>query len=170
MTLTCRIALIVSVMAMSIAIDLSTKVAVRAGAEALPRYYLGGLVRISYWENAGTFMGLGDHWSKPVRFWAFSALVGAMAVAIIGLILVKPTLAPATVIAGSLIAGGSLSNVIDRLMHQEQVLDFISIVVMPMHLVIFNVADVAIASGIMIFGVSAFRRKLRRRTRIDVRT
>jgi signal peptidase II len=69
-----------------------------------------------------------------------------------------PGLKATQVIAGSLIAGGALSNVIDRLLHEGRVLDFINIAIAPLNVMIFNFADVAIALGTIMFTIASIRR------------
>jgi signal peptidase II len=140
-------------------IDLGTKTIVRetlAGASA--RYYAGGVLRLKPWENAGTLMSIGDGLPEPARFWSFTVLVSGLAASLIAFMLVKPGLKPAQAVAGSLIAGGTLSNVIDRLLHEGRVLDFINIVITPLHLMIFNLADAAIGLGAVILLFLVLRR------------
>lgn len=132
----------------TIGIDLATKAIIRETlGGSLPQYYLDGMLRLSHWENAGTFMSLGDQLPGTTRFWIFTAGIGAFAIGLIVWLCIKPSLRPVDVIAGSLIGGGTLSNVIDRLLNDGRVLDFINIVMTPLHLMIFNLADVAIALG-----------------------
>ncbi len=73
-------------------------------------------------------------------------------------VLIKSALGATQIAAISLIAGGTLSNVIDRLLHDGRVLDFINIVIAPLHLMIFNLADAAIAAGGVILAISTIRR------------
>jgi len=56
-----------------------------------------------------------------------------------------------------LIAGGALSNVIDRLSHDGHVLDFIHVMIAPLDLMIFNFADFTIGLGAIILTTSKLR-------------
>ncbi len=84
------------------------------------------------------------------------------AAAVIAFIVLRAGLTPTGVAAGSLIAGGTLSNVIDRLLHEGRALDFINIVMTPLHLMIFNLADVSIALGMIMLLYLALRRTVAR--------
>jgi signal peptidase II len=141
-----------------VAVDLGTKEVVRSTlAASSPQYYIGGLLRLSHWENAGTFMSLGNDLPEPVRLWMFTIAAGVFAAGLIIFISIgRLRLAPT--IAGSLIVGGTMSNIIDRLLHDGRVLDFINIVITPLHLMIFNLADVAIGCGVLMLAALAARR------------
>jgi signal peptidase II len=157
-----RIALVVSILCLCIGLDQSTKTSIRETLTgSTPQYYLADVLRLSHWENAGTFMSIGDRLPEPVRLLAFTISVSGFAVGLIVFMLVRPGLRQAQIIAGSLIAGGSLSNVIDRLLHEGRVLDFINIVITPLHLMIFNLADVAIALGAAILLLLTVRQRVR---------
>ncbi|HEX2238425.1 MAG TPA: signal peptidase II [Gammaproteobacteria bacterium] len=154
--------LVTLVLCLCIGADLSTKALVRETmAGSPPRYYISGLLRLSHWENAGTLMSVGDDLSEAARFWGFTVLMGALAVGLIMFIIIRCDLKTWYVIAGSLIAGGTLSNVIDRLWHAGRVLDFINIVITPLDIMILNLADAEIAFGAAILLLLAARRLVR---------
>ncbi len=154
--------LVTLVLCLCIGADLSTKALVRETmAGSPPRYYLGDLLRLSHWENAGTLMSVGDDLSEAARFWGFTVLMGALAVGLIMFIIIRCDLKTWYVIAGSLIAGGTLSNVIDRLWHAGRVLDFINIVITPLDIMILNLADAEIAFGAAILLLLTARRLVR---------
>ena len=147
---------------LTVGLDVSTKAMIRQMPTAsLPQYHFYGLLRLTHWENAGTLMSLGDGLSESARFWAFTILVGGAAMSLIGFTITRP-MRPARVVALALIAGGTLSNVIDRLSHDGCVLDFIHVMIAPLDLMIFNFADVAIALGASILAVSTLRALTRR--------
>jgi len=154
-----RAALTFCIVCLCIAADLGSKAVVRATlADAPAQYYLHGWLRLSYWENAGTVMSLGDELPRALRYQAFTVGAAMFAAALIAFIVLSARLTPTGVTAGSLIAGGSLSNVIDRLLHEGRALDFINIVMTPLHLMIFNLADVALALGMVMLLYLALRR------------
>ncbi len=153
--------LVAVMICLCIAADLGAKVIVRKNlAGSTPQYFYNDLLRLSHWENAGTFMSLGDDLPEALRFWAFTVVVALFVAGLIVFILVRPGLKPMQVIAGSLIAGGSLSNIIDRLLHDGRVLDFINIGITPLHLMIFNLADAAIACGAAMLLYSLLSRRI----------
>lgn len=142
---------------LAVGLDVSTKAVIRQmPAASLPQYHFYDLLRLTRWENAGTLMSLGDGLSGSVRFWAFTILAGGAGMGLIGFTIIRP-MRPARVVALALIAGGTLSNVIDRLSHDGRVLDFIHVMIAPLDFMIFNFADVAIALGAIILTISTLR-------------
>ena len=61
--------------------------------------------------------------------------------------------------SSALIIGGGLGNLIDRILNQGAVIDFMNIGIGPIRTGVFNVADLAILAGIFIF--AAFYAKKR---------
>jgi signal peptidase II len=106
-----------------------------------------------YAENAGTMLGIGSGLPERIRFVFFVLVVGMMIVAAIAFTLVKP-LHNMTVIAISLIVGGGIGNLIDRLIRDGLVIDFMVIKIGSLESGIFNVADVAIILGLCILCLS----------------
>ncbi len=101
---------------------------------------IDGVLNISYVHNRGAAFGIMQGMS-----WVFVALA---AVVVVGAVYYHSKYRPERWIqyALALIVGGSLGNVIDRLLYQS-VVDFISVGWFP----IFNVADIAIVSGGILF-------------------
>jgi signal peptidase II len=81
---------------------------------------------------------------------------------ILGYLLFAPALPHATTVALSLIAGGGLSNLIDRIAHGGYVIDFLNIGLGGLRTGIFNIADVAIMVG----AISLIVRSLRHERRV----
>ena len=118
------------------------------------RSLLGGVVQLEYAENPGAFLGLGAGWPASVRLTVFAAAT------VLGLLLIarlsqRLRRGPALIGLG-LIAGGSLSNLADRLANGS-VVDFLYVAVGPIHTGVFNVADAAILAGAIL--VVAFGRR-----------
>jgi signal peptidase II len=132
---------------------LTKRLATDALAGTPGRSFLGGAVQLEYAENPGAFLGLGAGWTAGVRLAVFAGAT------VLGLVLIA-TLArhlrrePAQVGLG-LIAGGSLSNLADRLA-TGAVVDFLYVGVGPVHTGVFNIADAAILAGAIL--VVAFGR------------
>ena len=57
------------------------------------------------------------------------------------------------VASSALIIGGGLGNLIDRILNQGAVIDFMNMGIGPIRTGVFNVADLAILAGIFIFVV-----------------
>ncbi len=113
---------------------------------------LGGTVRLDYAENPGAFLGLGANWPAHIRLTIFGAatVVGMLIMARLARQLRH---VPPALFGLALIAGGSLSNLADRLTYGS-VVDFMYIGIGPLHTGIFNVADVAIMVGAALLVVS----------------
>jgi signal peptidase II len=117
------------------------------------RSFLGGTVQLEYAENPGAFLGLGAGWPASVRLSVFAAAT-ALGLLLIARLARRLRRGPALVGLG-LIAGGSLSNLADRLA-DGAVVDFLYVGVGPLHTGVFNVADAAIVAGAIL--VVAFGR------------
>ena len=117
-----------------------------------------GLVRLEYTENPGAFLSLGAKLSDDARFWIFTVMVAAL---LIGLLVFAFRMSPHTpfliILAIALIVGGGLSNLIDRLMNDGRVVDFMQLGIGPFRTGVFNVADVAIMGGLAVMLVVVFR-------------
>lgn len=127
-------------------LDQATKAWVRAalpyGATWVPWEHWFPWLRIVHWGNTGVAFGLfpqGGRWF---------ALLAAVILSV--LLFSLPRLAqegPLAVIAGGLIAGGAVGNLVDRLLHHGRVTDFIAVGTFP----VFNLADAAISAGAVLY-------------------
>jgi signal peptidase II len=113
-------------------------------AGAPGRSFLGGAVQLEYAENPGAFLGMGAGWPASVRVTVFAAAT-ALGLLLIARLAQRLRRGPALVGLG-LIAGGSLSNLADRLA-DGAVVDFLYVGIGPVHTGVFNVADTAIVAG-----------------------
>jgi signal peptidase II len=117
-----------------------------------------GFFNITYVRNKGAAFGI---LSGLPEFWRSAFFIGVtiVAVAAIGVLILKTT-DRLPVYAFSLIAGGAVGNLIDRIRFGE-VVDFIQWYVRSHYWPSFNVADSAITIGVvllaveMLFGTSA---------------
>lgn len=135
--------LIVWVVSLSIVVDQSSKALAAVLLEPRETVELVGYaVRFEYLENRGAFLSWGWQLPEEVRFWSFTVVTGLLLFGMLGFVLIKPGLSVLSAAALSAIAGGGLSNTIDRLLHGGAVIDFIGL-----HLLIFNLADVIITLG-----------------------
>lgn len=123
-----------------------------------PMSFFDGLFNFVYAENTGAMLSIGGRLPEGLRFAFFVLFVGLVLVAAIAFVLVKP-LNKSTVVAVSLVVGGGISNVIDRLVHGGSVVDFMLIKIGSLQTGIFNVADMAITLGTCVLCLSAFASK-----------
>lgn len=113
--------------------------------------YLNNVVRFDYVENSGAFLSLGSTLPAHWRTTLFVLLAGAGIAAGLWYALRGSRLGLSEVIALSLICGGGIGNLLDRVFRDGQVRDFVSIGIGPLRTGIFNVADVALMAGFLMF-------------------
>ncbi|MBC7234870.1 MAG: signal peptidase II [Chloroflexi bacterium] len=132
-----------------VVLDQATKALARQHLRGSPPIYvLGGLVELQYGENAGAFLGFGAKLPEEVRFIALVWLMGlALITGLVGLILMRRLPIP-VVVAASLILGGGIGNLIDRIRHGGAVIDFVAIGWGRIGTGVFNLADVAVMAGL----------------------
>lgn len=106
-----------------------------------------GTIRLQYTENKGAFLSLGTSLSEETRFWIFTVSVSLALAAMFFYLVSSRTLTLRPAIAISLILGGGTSNLIDRLVYEGAVIDYLNIGIGSLRTGIFNVADVAIIVG-----------------------
>ena len=99
-----------------------------------------------YAENTGTMFGVGSKLPENIRHLLFVGFVGIVLLGAIAFVLAK-SLRITTVLAVSLVVGGGIGNLIDRVIHNGSVIDFMLIKIGPIESGIFNIADIAITFG-----------------------
>jgi signal peptidase II len=110
--------------------------------------YLWDSVRLEYAENAGAFLSLGAELPEGFRTALFSFGTAVIVAACIVAIARHPSLTP-WVLGLTLVAAGGLSNLADRVA-RGSVIDFLNVGIGSLRTGIFNVADMAILSGISV--------------------
>jgi signal peptidase II len=107
-------------------------------------------LRLQLTENPGSFLSLGASLPEQMRF---SLFTGAVAIILIGLVcaaLFARRLNTARFVALALVAGGGISNLIDRLLYDGRVTDFLNVGIGALRTGIFNLADMAILAGALL--------------------
>lgn len=112
--------------------------------------FIGDTFRLVYSENTGAFLGLGSSLPANVRTFMFSGLVAIFLLAFLVYIIRSSSVSKADVIASGLIIGGGFSNLIDRLVNNGAVMDFMNLGIGSLRTGIFNVADMAIMLGALL--------------------
>lgn len=147
---------VVPLLLLTVACDQTSK---RLAAELLeglgPHPLMGGSVELLYAENPGAFLGLGARLAETTRFWLFT--VGVAGLLLLFLYKLHYASTRMELIGWSLIVGGGLGNLIDRLMHDGRVIDFLRVGFGDVRTGIFNLADAAIVVGLVALLVSALR-------------
>ena len=112
---------------------------------------LGGLVQLELVANPGAFLSLGAELPETLRHGVLIGFVPLMLVCAGWLLFRSPSVSRAQALAFGLIGGGGLANWLDRVRGDGSVTDFVSLGLGPLRTGIFNVADVAIVAGLLLF-------------------
>jgi len=118
-----------------------------------PEYsYFHDSFRLLYVENTGAAMSLGDKLSGSVGLWVLGIIPLAF---LIGLFIYtvqkSKKLSFGKLLAFSLILAGGIGNIMDRLLYDRHVTDFMNLGIMNLRTGIFNFADVWITAGVIYF-------------------
>lgn len=116
------------------------------------------IVTITYVENTGAFLSIGaglPHTMKVILLSVIPLIVLFFGVAYI---LLKRNLTLMSALALSFAIGGGIGNIYDRLMHGS-VTDFLHINLGFFQTGIFNMADVSIMMGMIIFFIQSYTRQ-----------
>ena len=113
--------------------------------------YLGDMFRLGYAENSGAFLSLGANLPDYVRTLIFTGLAGVFLVFFAVYLLRNQMINRLAMIAGSLIVAGGVGNLIDRVVNNGAVIDFLNVGIGSLRTGIFNVADMSIMAGIFMF-------------------
>jgi signal peptidase II len=130
-------------------LDLWTKRwAIENLADRPPIEIIGEFVRLTYTLNSGVAFGLGAGYRFPYYLFSIAAVL-----VILYLFLSRRVQSGARQVALSLIMGGALGNLVDRL-KTGVVVDFIEIGFHRWHWPVFNVADSAVTIGVVMFALA----------------
>ena len=119
------------------------------GAETLS--FWGDVFRLTYAENSGAFLGMGGTWPEPLRWLAFTGAAIAVVVASLAWVVSQtrePRHQSLAVWAMVLVAAGGAGNLVDRVIRDGRVIDFMNFGLGPVRTGIFNIADVQIMVGL----------------------
>ena len=151
-----RIFLVLLVNAACIVCDQATKlVAQRYLQPGAIFSFAGDVFRLQYAENTGAFLSVGASLPESWRHITFTVLVGIFLAALFLYTIFSSTLAPSQIFCLSLLCGGGLGNLIDRIVYDGRVVDFLNIGIGPLRTGIFNVADLAITAAAILLALAA---------------
>ena len=146
-----KILLIGLIITACIGVDQLTKqLAAQHLSPSLSTPYLKGLVRLEYTENTGIFSSHGVGLSATAKFWLFTVGVTSILLVLLSYLLIGEKVSLSFLMGGSLVIGGGLSNVLDRLINHGAVIDYVFFVFGDWITDIFNLADLAISIGLVI--------------------
>ena len=119
---------------------------------------LGDVFHLQYSENHGAMLGIGSDLPPEIRSWLFIVFAGCALTAILAFVLTNGKLNIGGIFSLSLILGGGLSNLIDRVLRGGVVVDFMVVVLGSVRTAIFNLADLSILAGLLAFLLSSIPR------------
>lgn len=145
-----RLAALAIVMLSCVGCDQAAKALARESLSRIGSISLfGDAVRFQYAENQGAFLSLGSSLPDHLRSLLF---VGGTSLIVAGLLvaMARGRHSPAASLGLALLAGGAVGNLIDRVVYDGTVVDFVSIGLGGFRTGIFNLADVAITAGVLV--------------------
>lgn len=123
-----------------------------------PQSWFHDTVRLEYAENTGAFLSLGDDLSKEFRIVLFQVLPAIWLVVLALYLLFTEAPSRLFTVAWCLVLSGGVGNIVDRVLHDGRVVDFMNLGIGSLRTGIFNVADVCITIGVSLLIVHAFQR------------
>ncbi len=120
-------------------------------ANSEPLILLHNIIRLQYMENPDAFLSLGAGSPENVRFWIFTLLAGFFLAGMIIYLLVSPINSKIKTVSLSLVVGGGIGNLIDRVFNGGRVIDFMNVGIGSLRTGVFNVADVLLSIGVIWF-------------------
>ena len=109
---------------------------------------LGDTIRLQLVNNEGAFLSMGSSLPTEWRFWIFTVSVAIALFILFIYYFFSKSLPLLSSLALSLIISGGLSNLIDRIIYDGVVVDFLNIGIGNFRTGILNMADMAITVGI----------------------
>ncbi len=115
-----------------------------------PASYFHDTFRLEYVENTGAALSLGAGLPQPYNFLLLSLIPLLLLLALFVYTLVKiKEFNLIRLLAFSLIFAGGIGNIIDRILHDRHVTDFMNLGIQNFRTGIFNVADMCITAGVI---------------------
>ena len=141
--------------------------AIHALRDAPPQSWLNDLFRLAYAENSGAFLSLGSQLPVWTRL-AVMIGMNALLLSCLAWVLIRHRdLAWKWKLGWGLVLIGGIGNLIDRLVYQGLVIDFLNIGLGSLRTGIFNLADMYITAGICWLLLIGFREPSEERKSVD---
>lgn len=125
-----------------------------------PYSWFHDTIRLQYAENTGAFLSFGGGFSEGLRVFLFQVFPRVCLLVLAVVLFVQP-MSLDTVVAWSLVLSGGLGNLVDRIINDGRVIDFMNIGIGSLRTGIFNVADVCITVGVVVLVFQALQRPRR---------
>jgi len=156
-----KIALFFLICFFSIGCDRVTKdLAKEHLANTETKSFLNDTVRLMYVENTGAALSLGSELSKTASFWLLSILPLAFLILLVFYSINNAAkLKLSQIIFFAMIFSGGIGNIIDRILYDRHVPDFMNLGINNFRTGIFNFADVFVSIGVLGLMISLFLKK-----------
>jgi len=112
--------------------------------------YLGGNLKLFYTENSGGMLGIGDKLSEDLKYVIFQIFVAVILLILFFYTIKKKGIGKLQTAAFVLILGGGFGNLIDRIINNGKVVDFIVVELFGNNTGVFNIVDFYITLGVAI--------------------
>jgi signal peptidase II len=155
-----RLILISSVLIFCVGCDQATKSIAVSHLPAMKTFsYLGDTLRLQLSYNRGAFLSMGHSLPDFLRHSIFT--VGTCFILLGGLIFALSSKSSTfyMILAISLFIAGGVGNLIDRILRDGTVVDFLNVGIGPLRTGIFNIADVAIMGGAALLFFTTLRKQ-----------
>jgi signal peptidase II len=150
-----KVALFLGIVIGVLVLDISTKLMVQRHLYLYQQIdVIGEYVRLTYIYNPGAAFGIsmGPH-SRQIFLVLSLIALGAL----IGMYWYTPVADRVRLISISLICGGAIGNLFDRVRQESGVVDFIDVGVGDIRWPVFNIADMAVTTGAIVLALSLWR-------------
>jgi signal peptidase II len=136
--------------------QVTKNIARRSLANSEPIIFLNNIFRLQYVENPGAFLSLGAGSPEQIRFWIFTFFTGLFLAGMLVYLLFSSNISKDKMISLSLVVGGGVGNLIDRIFNEGRVIDFMNIGIGSLRTGVFNVADILLSFGVVCFFAISF--------------
>jgi signal peptidase II len=110
--------------------------------------YLHNSIQLIYVENTGAALSLGDQLPKMASFWLLSILPLSFLIFLSAYVIRhSKEMSFFKMFSFALIISGGIGNIIDRIVFDRHVTDFMLLSFFKLHTGIFNFADVCVSAG-----------------------
>ena len=155
-----RYLLITIIVFLSILFDQISKIWVRNNFESYSeKSIIGDVFTLIKVENTGAFLGMGSELSEIPRILLLIIFPVVVLISITLYTYIDKTLDKLSIIGFSLIIGGGIANIFDRIVFGS-VTDFLYLNLGGIFKTgIFNIADLSVTTGMILILISSFKRK-----------
>jgi len=121
-----------------------------AGQEPIP--VNSGIIVFSYVENNAGFLGILKGVPEYIQFFLLNICVSLILLYCLYYLFFRDNHTILRALALSILTGGGISNLVDRILYDGRVIDFLQVGIGPVKTGIFNLADLYILTGSFLIG------------------